>query len=217
MALPAAAILIWPSRVLNTPVGMLVGWSLPACGGTSRSLSQRDAWKSSMKIWACRSEVATSWPLPDCSRSSRATRMPSAQNMPADRSAIGMPARMGPRPGSPVIDIRPPRPCATWSKPGPVRVGPVLAKAGNAGVDEPRIDLAQRRVVDAETLLHVGPVVLDHHIGLGGEPAKNLDALRRLQVEPDGALVAVQVLEIRPMAGAAQPFARPPCARAARP
>ena len=90
---------------------------------------------------------------------------------------------------------------------GPVRVGPVLAKTGNARIDQPRIELAQCRIVDAEAPLHVGPVVLDHDIGLRGEPAKNLDALRRLQVEADRTLVAVQILEIRPMAGAAEPFA----------
>src|SRR3954453_6380166 len=48
---PTAATLMWPSLVLKTPVGMLVGWLFPACFGTSRALSQRDAWKSSMKIW----------------------------------------------------------------------------------------------------------------------------------------------------------------------
>ena len=41
-----------------------------------------------------------------------------AQNSPAQRSAIGMPTRTGPCPGRPVTDIRPPMPCAIWSKPG---------------------------------------------------------------------------------------------------
>ena len=36
-----------------------------------------------------------------------------------------VPARTGPCPGSPVIDIRPPMPCAIWSKPGRSRYGPV--------------------------------------------------------------------------------------------
>src|SRR5438093_1255004 len=34
MVCPEAAMLMWPSDVLNTPVGMPVGWSLPAWGGT---------------------------------------------------------------------------------------------------------------------------------------------------------------------------------------
>ena|SRR5882672_4341372 len=46
------------------------------------------------------------------SRSSRAVRMPIAQNSPAVRSATGMPTRIGPSPGAPVIDISPPMPCA---------------------------------------------------------------------------------------------------------
>ncbi len=71
-----------------------------------------------MKICACSSELCTHCPLPDASRSSSATMMPCAQSRPAQRSAIGMPTRIGPLPGSPVIDISPPMPCAIWSKPG---------------------------------------------------------------------------------------------------
>ncbi len=118
MRWPVAAMLMWPSAVSKTPVGMLVGWSLPACLGTSPSISQRAAWKSSMAICACSSDECTHCPSPDCSRSSRATRMPLAVKSPAVRSAIGMPTRTGPCPGSPVIDISPPMPCAIWSKPG---------------------------------------------------------------------------------------------------
>jgi len=40
------------------------------------------------------------------------TRIPSAQNSPAQRSAIGMPTRTGPLPRRPVIDISPPMPWA---------------------------------------------------------------------------------------------------------
>ena len=86
--------------------------------GTSLAISQRAAWKSSMKICACSSDVSTCWPFFDFSRSSSAVRMPSAQNKPAVRSATGMPTRTGPWPGNPVIDISPPMPCAIWSKPG---------------------------------------------------------------------------------------------------
>jgi len=35
-----------------------------------------------------------------------------AVKIPAVRSATGMPTRTGPCPGKPVIDIRPPMPCA---------------------------------------------------------------------------------------------------------
>ena len=107
-----AAMLIWPSDVGNTPVGMPVGWSLPACGATSLAISQRDAWKSSMKICASSSEVVTQRPTPVFSRSNRAVITPSASKLPAVRSAIGMPTRTGPWPGRPVMDISPPMPCA---------------------------------------------------------------------------------------------------------
>ena len=57
--------LICPSLVGKTPVGMPVGWSLPACFATSPAISQREAWKSSMKICASSKEVWTHWPSPD--------------------------------------------------------------------------------------------------------------------------------------------------------
>ena len=103
-----------------------------------------------MKICACSSELATAWPLPDCSRSSSATRMPSAQKSPAGqvgdrdadahRAAAGL-ARDGHQPAHALRDLVEARTLA---------VGPVLAEARDAGVDEARVDLAQRRVVDAE-------------------------------------------------------------------
>jgi hypothetical protein len=83
----------------------------------------------------------------------------------------------------------------------------VLAETGDAGVHQARIDFAQRRVVDAQARLHIRAEVLHHHVGLGGEPAKGCRSLRRLQVERDAALVAMQVLEIGPVARAPQGFA----------
>src|SRR2546425_916428 len=46
-------------------------------------MSQRAAWKSSIVTIACRSEGCTHWPLPERSRSSRATRMPWARKRAA--------------------------------------------------------------------------------------------------------------------------------------
>ena len=112
-----AAMLMWPSLVGNTPVGMPVGWSLPAWPATSPSISQRLAWKSSMKICASSRLVVTQRPTPVRSRSNSAIRQPIASRLPAVRSSIGMPTRIGPRPGSPVIDISPPMPWAIWSTP----------------------------------------------------------------------------------------------------
>ena len=38
---------------------------------------------------------------------------------------MGMPTRIGPRPGSPVMDMSPPIPCAIWSTPPRFEYGPV--------------------------------------------------------------------------------------------
>ncbi|CFO07244.1 Uncharacterised protein [Bordetella pertussis] len=47
---------------------------------------------------------------------------------PVLESATASPARTGPWPGSPVTDIRPPMPCAIWSKPGRPAYGPLCPK-----------------------------------------------------------------------------------------
>jgi hypothetical protein len=39
MTWPEAAMLMWPSAVVKIPVGMPVGWSFPAWGGISLSMS----------------------------------------------------------------------------------------------------------------------------------------------------------------------------------
>ncbi len=94
----------------------------------------------------------------------------------------------------------------------PVGVGAVLAEAGNAGIDEARIDLGERLVVDAEPLLHVGAEILDHDVGLLDHALEGGEAFGRLQIERHAALVAVQVLKVAsPRAG--RPSALP--ARAA--
>ena len=126
--------------------------------------------------------------------------MPSDANSPALRSAIGnadahrsLPRQAGDRhqPAHALRDL---------VEAGPVGVGAGLAEAGNAGIDEARIDLGERLVVDPEPLLHVGAEILHHDIGLlhhaleGGEP------FGRLQVERHAALVAMQVLEVGALA-----------------
>ena len=46
-------------------------------------------------------------PFPLTSRSRSAIRMPFARRAPAETSLMAMPTRMGPLPGSPVMDISP--------------------------------------------------------------------------------------------------------------
>src|SRR5215467_2315151 len=44
-------------------------------------------------------------------------------------------------------------------------VGPVLTEARNAAIDDARVDLFDRLVIDTESVLHVGFVVLDDDVG----------------------------------------------------
>ena len=89
----------------------------------------------------------------------------------------------------------------------PQAVRPVLAVAGDAGVDEARVDRGHRLVVDAELSLHVGTEVLDQHVGLQHQLLEDRDALGRLQVQRHAALVAVDVAEVAAFARAADAFA----------
>ena len=86
----------------------------------------------------------------------------------------------------------------------PLVVGAVLAEAGDAAIDDARVDLAQALIVDAELCLDVGTKILDHDVGLLGEALEHFEARRVLQVQRHGPFVAVQILEIRALAWAAR-------------
>ena len=126
-----------------------------------------------MKICACSSEVCTHWPSPETSRSSSAVRMPSAQNSPAVRSATGMPTRIGPCAGRAGDRHQSAHALRDLVEARPLVIGAVLAEAGDAAIDEARIDPAQRVVIDAEPRLDVGAEVLDHHVGLLRQPPEH--------------------------------------------
>ena len=79
----------------------------------------------------------------------------------------------------------------------------VLAEAGNRGIDKPRVRGAEGLVIDAEAELHIGAVVLDHHIGCLGHFPEDRDTVRILEVQHHRALVAMQILEVGPLARAA--------------
>ena len=78
----------------------------------------------------------------------------------------------------------------------PVTVRPVLAKPGNAAIDQARVDRLHGVVIDAEPVLDAGPVVFDQDIGAAHHALENGDPIGRLQVERKRALVALQVLEV---------------------
>ena len=87
-------------------------------------------------------------------------------------------------------------PCATWSKPGRFGVRTVLPETRDARVDDARVARAHSVVVDAEAVLHVGPVVFDDDVGGFRQPQEDASPGLGLQVQDDAALVAVQVLEV---------------------
>ena len=87
---------------------------------------------------------------------------------------------------------------------GALVIGAILAEAGDAAIDDARIDLAHALVIDAELGLHVGAEILDDDIGLLRQAPEHLEALWILQVERHRALVAVQVLEVGTVARAAR-------------
>src|SRR6266851_1686982 len=77
-----------------------------------------------------------------------------------------------------------------------VAVGTVLAEAGDAAIDQARIDRAEALVVDTEPMLHVGAVVFDDHVGALDESFQDCDSLRLLKIEGHALLVAMEILEV---------------------
>src|SRR5260221_563531 len=88
---------------------------------------------------------------------------------------------------------------------GAVAIGAVGAEAGDAAIDETRVDLAQALIIELQPMLHIGPEVLDHDVGVLDQPVQDLERLRLLEIEGDAPLVAVQVLEIGAVPRAAEP------------
>src|SRR5262249_38890852 len=68
---------------------------------------------------------------------------------------------------------------------------PVVAIAGDAGIDEARVDLFQARIVDAEPRRHGGPKILDQHIGLLDHAVQRRQPFLLFEVEADRELAAI--------------------------
>src|SRR5262249_28587672 len=64
---------------------------------------------------------------------------------------------------------------------GTLAVRPVLPETRYAGIDKARVDHPQRRVVDAETELHVRAIVLHQHVGALQKALQNIHAFGRFQ------------------------------------
>src|SRR4030095_11042725 len=92
--------------------------------------------------------------------------------------------------------------------PRPIAIGPALAEAGDAAIDQPRVNLAHRLVVDPQALLHPRPVVLYDDVGVLRELLEDRHTLGVAEVERHAPLVAVEILEVEAVAIAAHAVAR---------
>ena len=68
---------------------------------------------------------------------------------------------------------------------------PHRAVAGAANHDQARVVLFERVIVDVETVYRPRRVVLHHHVRLRRQPPEQLLPVRRVEIDGDGALVAV--------------------------
>ncbi len=79
---------------------------------------------------------------------------------------MAMPTRVGPWPGMPGDRHEAAHALGDLVDPGAALIGAVLAEAGDAAVDDARVDLPDRLVIDAEAVLHGGFEILDDDVGL---------------------------------------------------
>ena len=90
----------------------------------------------------------------------------------------------------------------------PLRIGAGLAEAADRAEHDARVHRRQRGVVDAQPVLHVGAVILHHHIGLGDHAAGTAPCPSGcFRLMRDAALVAMDMLEVRPVPLAAHALA----------
>ncbi len=75
---------------------------------------------------------------------------------------------------------------------GPIDIGSIFAISRHRHIDEARIDAERAFVIDAETFRDARTVVLQEDVGRLHQVEKNLLALRRLQVDGERALVAIE-------------------------
>ena len=76
--------------------------------------------------------------------------------------------------------------------PRPVSIRPLRSVARDGTVDEPRVDLVELLVPDADPIGGADPEVLNQGIGLADQVVHHGQALRLLQVDHHAALVAVE-------------------------
>ena len=83
-------------------------------------------------------------------------------------------------------------------------IGPVLAEAEHARIDQPRVDFRHHVVAELQPRHRLRTHVVNQHVGGLDQPQHGVAPRRILQVEADRALVAVGVEEYRPHSGMAR-------------
>ncbi len=78
----------------------------------------------------------------------------------------------------------------------PRGLGAALAEPGDRAVDQPRVRFAKGLEAEAEALHRAGTEVLQHYIGARDEPAQDGLPLRRLEVEGEALLAAINRHEV---------------------
>ena len=88
------------------------------------------------------------------------------------------------------------------------RIRTVLSEPADAAVDEPRIDRFHVVVGNLEAMLHLGPHVLNEHIGARDQPLESFVSGFGFEIEPNRAFIAMEVLEIAAVAAPHNVLAR---------
>ena len=170
----------------------------PYCSASGRCRSPRCAPSGVIHAvevcsrWAYRIDVRTNWPSPVRSRSISASMMPERR-----QQAVAGVAERGARPDRPAAVVETAVQPAGAAEGGAglvvarVLLPRALLVADGVAVDQPRVDLLERLVVDAEPLGGgVAHVVLDD-VGLLDQPLEHRQSGRVLEVEGDRLLVPV--------------------------
>src|SRR6266705_6767682 len=141
------------------------------------------------------------WPMPVRSRCAMAAAMARLAYIPARMSVTAMPTFCGPPPGSPsrspVMLMRPPHALKDEIVARPVRARARLAEPGDRAIDDARIDLAQVFVGEPVFCEAADLVVLDQHVALRRELARDPLALGLRDVEGHRLLAAVHRKKVR--------------------
>ena len=74
---------------------------------------------------------------------------------------------------------------------------PGLAVSGDRTIDQPRIDLLQRRAIQLESPHHPRAEIFDQNIRAGGQLADDINRVRRFQVEHQAFLAGIELAEHR--------------------